>query len=127
MKKNFKYNLEVTNHASALRNPKGVDKYFTDEVQYNAILGPLATPPFTKMHYSAIMARVKSDGGTRVIVDLSWPHANSINSCVPTNIFDFMTFQLMYPTIDHVVEKIRQYGSDALLFKVDLQRAFRNL
>ena len=38
-----------------------------------------------------------------------------------------MNFQLKYPTIDHVVEKIRQYGSDALLFKVDLQRAFRNL
>ena len=123
----FKYNFDVTtNHASALCNPKGVNKYFRDEVQYNAMLGPLATPPCTKMHYSPIMARAKPDGGTRVIVDLTWPHANSINSCVPTNIFD-MTFQLKYPTIDHVVEKIRQYGSDALLFKVDLQRAFRNL
>ena len=108
--KKFKYNLEVTNHASALCNPKGVDKYFTDEVQYNAMLGPLATTPFTKMHYSPIMARGKPDGGTRVIVDLSWPHANSINSCVPTNIFDFMIFQLKYPTIDHVVEKIDSMG-----------------
>ena len=125
--KYFKYSLTVTNHASALRKPKGVEKYFTEEVQYNAMLGPLVTPPFTKMHYSPIMARAKPDGGTRVIVDLSWPHANSVNSCVPTNIFDFMTFQLKYPTIDHVVEKNRQYGSDALLFKVDLQRAFRNL
>ena len=74
------------------------------------------------MHFSPIMARVKSDGGTRVIVDLSWPHANSVNSCVPANNFDFRTFQLKYPTIDHVVEKIRQYGSDALLYKVDLQK-----
>ena len=123
----LKYNLEVTNHASALCNPTGVDKYFTEEVLYNAMLGPLATPPFTKMHFSPIMARAKSDGDTRVIVDLSWPHANSVNSCVPTNNFDFMTFQLKYPTIDHVVEKIRQYRSDALLYKVDLQRAFCNL
>ena len=99
------YNCEISNHASALCNPEGVDKYFIDEVKHNAMVGPLYTPPFAKMHYSPIMARSKPDGGTRVIVDLSWPHANSINSCVPANIFDFMTFQLKYPTIDHVVEK----------------------
>ena len=58
-----------------------------------------------------------------MIVDLSWSHNNSINSCAPANIFDFMTFQLKYPTIDQEVEKIKEYGSDALLFKVDLQRA----
>ena len=41
--------------------------------------------------------------------------------------FGFMTFQLKYPTIDQVVEKIKYYGSDALLSKVDLQIAFSNL
>ena len=106
----LKYSLEVTNHASVLRNPTGVDKYFTEEVQYNAMLGPLATPPFTKMHFSLIMARAKADGGTRVIVDLSWPHANSINSCVPTNNFDFMTFQQSIPPLTMLWRKLDNMG-----------------
>ena len=77
------------------------------------MLGPLDTPPFTKIHCSLIRARSKPDWGTRVIVDLSWPHKR-MNSCVPANIFHFMTFLLKYPTIDQVVEKLKHYGSDAL-------------
>ena len=73
------------------------------------------------------MARPKSDGGTRVIVDLSWPLECSVNSCVPLNNFDGMEIQLKYPTVDSLVEKFKIYGPDTLLFKVDLQRAFRNL
>ena len=94
----------------ALRNPEGVDKYFTDQIQHNTVLDPLDIPPFAKMHFSPIMARPKPDGGTQVIVHLSWPHDNSIDSCVPSNIFGFMTFQLKYPTIDHVVEKLENMG-----------------
>ena len=73
------------------------------------------------------MARPKSDGGTRVIVDLSWQSECSVNSCVPLNNFDCIEIQLKYPTVDSLVEKIKMYGPDTLLFKVDLQRAFRNL
>ena len=73
------------------------------------------------------MAHPKPDGGTRVIVDLSWPLECSVNSCVPLNNFDGMDIQLKYPTVDNLVEKIRKYGPGTLLFKVDLQRAFRNL
>ena len=45
----------------------------------------------------------------------------------PLIFFDFIEFQLKYPTIDNLVEKIIQMGPTALMFKVDLQRAFRNL
>ena len=63
------------------------------------------------LHHSHIMARSKPDGGTRLIVNLSWPHNNSINSCVPANIFFvFMAFKLKYPTIEQVVGKIKYYG-----------------
>ena len=72
------------------------------------------------------MARPKPDGSTRVIVDLSWPHGNSVNSCVPMDVFDNIEFKLKYPTIDNVIQKIRVMGSKSLLFKIDLQRAFRN-
>ena len=40
--------------------------------------------------------------------------------------FDKIEFQLKYPTIDNVIHKLRVMGSNSLLFKIDLQRAFRN-
>ena len=73
------------------------------------------------------MARPKPDGFTRVIVDLYWPLRCSVNSCAPLNNFDDIEIQLKYPTIDNLVETIKVYGADTLLFKVDLQRAFRIL
>ena len=63
----------------------------------------------------------------RVIVDLSWPLGTSVNSCIPDNQFDSMNFNLKYPTIDMVIEKIKQLGPEALLYKIDLERVFRNL
>ena len=40
--------------------------------------------------------------------------------------FDKIEFQLKYPTVDNVIPKLRVMGSNSLLFKIDLQRAFRN-
>ena len=122
----FCFNSDVKNHASALRNEAGVDKYFM-EVTLGAMAGPLDSSPFEKTHYSPLMNRSKPDGGTRVIVDLSWPINASVNSCVPLNYIDFLNFQLKYPNIDNLVQKIRILGPSTVLFKIDLQRAFRNL
>ena len=57
------------------------EKYFEDELDYGAIVGPFENKPFDKLHISPIMAQSKPDGGTRVIVDLSWPCHCSVNSC----------------------------------------------
>ena len=73
------------------------------------------------------MARDKPDGGVRVIVDLSWPAYKSVNSYIPDNVFDEMNFILKYPTIDMVIQTIKEIGPNALLYKIDLERAFRNL
>ena len=94
-----------------------------------AIMGSFEHKPFERMHYSPLMARDKPDGGggVRVIVDLSWPMGSSVNSYIPDNQFDCINFNLKYPTIDMVIEKIKQLGPQALLYKADLERAFRNL
>ena len=104
-----------------------VEKYFNTEVSKKAMFGPYQIKPFEKMHSSPLMARPKPDGGTRIIVDLSWPVGASVNSCVPSNVYDDVPFILKYPTIDQVVERIKLVGPSALLYKVDLERAFRNL
>ena len=123
----FAFNETVSNHAFVNLHPLGVDKYFKDEIEYGAMVGPLNKTLFNKFHCSLLMARKKPDRGIQVIVDLSWPLNYGVNSCVPADYFDFIKFQLKYPSIDNVVEKIKQFGSNCLLFKIDLQRTFRNL
>ena len=41
--------------------------------------------------------------------------------------FENINFVLKYPTIDIIVQKARQLGPKALLFKIDLEQAFLNL
>ena len=122
----LQFNNKVVNHPSAYQYTQGVDKYFKEEVELKAMVGPIKETSFA-IHYSPLMARSKPDGGTRVIVDLSWPVGATVNNAVPDNYFDFFKFQLKYPTIDNIVHKIRQLGPSTLLYKIDLQRAFRNL
>ena len=124
---NFQPITRVTNHASALRNPEVVDKYFADEISYQATVGQLTESQFEETHYSPLLTRAISDGGTRVIVDLSWPLGAGVNQFVPSNVFDFIEFQFKYPTIDDIVQKINDIGPNPLLYKVSFQRAFCNL
>ena len=72
--------------------------------------------PFAQTHYSPIMARDKPDGSIRVTVDLSWPIGQGVNSYVPGDNFDEIFFTLNYPTIDLVIEKVRDMGPSAQFF-----------
>ena len=60
-------------------------------------------------------------------MDLSWPHGASVNSAIPDNILDDKECTLKYLTLDTIVDAIATVGSDALIYKVDLKRAYRNL
>ena len=125
--KDFKYNTSVDNHPSASQFPEAVEDYLRTEMSYNAIVGPFRDPPFEKLHVSPMMTRPKPDGSRRIIVDMSWPHGDSVNSHIPDGIFDDMAFQLRYPTVDHIVSQISTVGPSARLYKIDLKRAYRNL
>ena len=125
----FVPNKIIVNHKSANCRPEGVNKYFQVETSKHAMLGPFNEQPFETMHFSPLMAHDKPDGGgggggVRVIVELSWPLGQSVNSCITPNIFDDVQFKLKYPTIDSLVEKINAIGPNALLYKIDLERAF---
>ena len=111
----------MENHASAVRNGTRVDKYFSEEVKLGAMVGPLNDSPFIKTHYSPLLTRSTQDSGTRLIVDLPLPINASVNSCVPMKYFDFLRFQLKYPSIDNLVEKVNILGPSTLLYKIDHQ------
>ena len=125
--KDFKYNTIVDNHPSASQFPEAVNDYLQTEIAYNAIVGPFDASPFEKLHVSPMMTRPKPDGSRRIIVDMSWPQGDSVNSHIPDKVFDDMTFQLKYPTVDNIVTQISVIGPTALLYKIDLKRAYRNL
>ena len=63
----------------------------------------------------------------RTIVDLSWPHGCSINDGVHKNRYLDSYYYLSYPSIDNIVDRLKNLGPGALLYKVDISRAFRHL
>ena len=108
----------MDNHASANKFPEAVDAYITTELKHRALVGPLQSNPFTQMHTSPMMTRPKPDSTRRLIVDLSWPLGDSVNSRIADNHFDGNTCSLKYPTIDQIVQQILTIGDQPLLFTV---------
>ena len=62
-----------------------------------------------------------------MILSLSHPYGNSVNSHVDADNFDGSTFVLTFPTINDTAHDIVGSSEDKVLFKVDVARAFRNL
>ena len=59
------------NHTSAIRYPSYVEEYLLEELNQNAILGPLDSPPFP-LQAPPFMTREKSGSDKRrTIIDLS--------------------------------------------------------
>ena len=108
------------NHSLAIKHGVHVRKYIADEIRYGAMMGPFENTPLDEYHVSPLMSRPKSDSeDRRIIVDLSWPKGQSLNSCV-TEAYDNIDFKLTYPTVDYIADRVRQLGDKALLYKVDL-------
>lgn len=58
----------------------------------------------------------------RLILDLSFPPGASINGGI-----DPQPCSLHYPTVDQAIARILQFPTGALLVKVDIAHAFRNI
>ena len=75
-----------------------------------------------------MLTRPKTDSDSRrVIVDLSWPHGKSVNDLVCQDTYMGTPFKLKFPSVDDITARIRDLGCKCLLYKIDLQRAFRHL
>ena len=122
----LKFTEFVDNHHSAVNFPHDMDAYFTKELSHKAIAGPCINLPF-KVHHSPMLSRPKVNDTRRVIVNLSHPYGNSINDCISNQCHDGIVFNLKYPTVDSIIDAIREKDGDVLLSKIDISRAFRNL
>ena len=74
------------------------------------------------------MTRAKQNSEKRrTIVDLSWPKGHAVNTGVHKNIYLGIYFKLQYPSIDNITMALNNLGPGAMLYKVDISRAFRHI
>ena len=57
----------------------------------------------------------------------NYPQHLSVNTGVSKNKYLSTYFQLKYPSVDHIVQAVKEVGPATLIFKVDTSRAFRHL
>ena len=119
---------EAGNHSSANEFPADVDAYIDEECKYGAILGPFQVNPIVNVHNSPFMTRNKPNSDRRrVIIDLSWPLGASVNSGIDKNTYLDTLFSLTFPTVDDIIAELKRIGRGALLYKIDVSRAFRHV
>ena len=119
---------ETANHKSATDFPSDIDAYIEEELKYDALLGPFKQHPIPSGHCSPFMSRPKPNSDRRrVIVDLSWPLGASVNAGIDKTSYLGSAFSLTFPTVDHITTELTRLGRGALIFKVDVSRAFRHV
>ena len=115
------------NHSSAIKFPQHVHKYISTEIEYEAILGPFKEYPFP-CHVSPFLTREKPHSeNRRVILDLSFPVGQSVNDGVAKDKYLDTYFELNYPSVDTIINSLKFLGPTALLYKIDISRAFRHI
>ena len=115
-------------HSSAVDCPNDIEAYIEEELQYGALLGPFKDNPIPQGHCSPFMTRSKPNSDRRrVIVDLSWPQGASVNAGIDKFSYLNSAFALTFPTVDDITSELKRLGRGALLYKVDVGRAFRHV
>ena len=97
------------NLLSAIQNPAAVADKLWKGLRLGRIAGPFLERLF--LHYA---------GEFRPIQHLSFPHGDSINSCIPND-----ASTVKYASIDDAVRLIRRTGRGCALAKTDVKNAFR--
>ena len=97
------------------------------ELSFGALAGPFKENPFPDDLITSPLQTVHKRGSTkrRVVMDLSFPHAASVNSGIPKTHYLDNAFQLRLPGIDRLREFIISKGSGCYVYKKDLKRAYR--
>ena len=117
------------NHPSAVMFPDQVQKFLDKEVDMGAMLGPFPSPPFYPWsQVSPLMSVEKKDTTSRrIIIDLSFPIGEGVNSGVPKNYFQGSHKHYSLPTVTDLANLVISAGPGSYLWKADLERAYCQL
>ena len=115
----------IPNHTSGTQFPAQVDAFVRKEMSLGGIVGPFTAPPFTEWaHLSPMKTRPKATGDDRrVITDLTFPMATSVNAFIKKNTAMGLTHSHCLPSVDAVVDEVKKLGPDAHLFTLEVARA----
>ncbi len=112
-------NTRRRNLLSARSSTSQVSKVILKETSLGHTQGPFLLPPFRPFHCSLPEAVPKSDGTTRLILDLSYQQEGAINDGIlPDEVFS---------KFDYAIELIRSQSHGAFMAKLDIRSAFRLL
>ena len=95
------------------------------KLSLNRKIGPFLTPPFASFVGSpmgAVPKKLSIPKKWRLINDLSWPAAHSVNDGIPKKLFS-----CTYDTLDRAISQLKLHGQGALMSKLDLSDAFRHI
>lgn len=116
------------NHATGQRFISHLDEYISKELKYKALFGPFHHFPFGYGQVSPLMTRPKKDSDKRrVIMDLSWPHGYAVNDGISKSDYIDGSMNIHLPTVDMMVNRIKELGPGCYMYKTDLARAYRQL
>ena len=109
----------ISNHPSAASNPAIVREFISSECLAGRLVGPVPSYLASSVHTSPIGLVPKSGrpGRWRLIVDLSSPPNQSVNSGIRSDV--------KYASVDQAVDRILLLGQNTELIKIDLKDAYR--
>ena len=111
------------NMLSAAEHPEVVRSYLAKECSEGRVLGPFDPASFPQVHTSKFGVIPKgSSGEWRLIIDLSHPEGGSTNDGISE-----ARSALSYVTIQDAAKAAVLFGEGALLAKVDVKSAYRNI
>jgi hypothetical protein len=120
---------ELTNHTSAIKFPKHVERHIQVEIEQQALVGPFEKQPFVQWcHSSPLMTREKKGSDARrIITDMSWPIGHSVNAFIPKDSYQGQPTKTTLPTLQTILQKVRQFGKNSYMSGIDISRAYSQL
>ena len=121
--------ISYRNHSGATDFPDDIARYLKKESSYKAVVGPFKKNPFNcQSAMSPLNSVPKKDSiERRVIVDLSFPEGEAVNSGILKDEYLGEKISVSYPTVDDFIQLIKIKGRGCKMFKRDLKRAYRQL
>lgn len=108
---------------SALQHPSPVNEYIAAELTLGRVAElPLGYKNNVVVNRFGVIPKRGQTNQWRPILDLSFPRGRSVNNSVSTTLS-----YLRYVSVEDVVWRVLQLGCGALMPKVDIKQAYRNV
>lgn len=117
------------NHPSATNYSSQIRSFINKECSEQAMLGPFYEEPFDEwFQVSPLMSRPKKDvTERRVIIDLSYPEGEGVNSAIVKNVLEGEELIYSLPTLSSLTQALIDSNQEMYFWKADLRRAYRQM